>query len=66
MSLTALRTLVGTDDLSWLAVPGDYVCRAGVNRTDRSRLARIAKKNGLALRSSWDSGILTVDLRPAP
>lgn len=57
------RKTVDTNDLTWLSQAGTYVVR-GCDRSDRARLSRHARKHGLRFLSSWDNGILTVDLRP--
>lgn len=62
LDLTSKRS-VDTNDLEWLGQSGNYVVR-GADRTDIARLRRLAGRQGLRLRSSWDSGILTVDLDP--
>lgn len=62
--LMTARRAVDTNDLTWLSIPGEYVTR-DCARSDRARLSRIARRNGLTFRSDWDNGVLTVDLRPA-
>lgn len=65
LDLSARRSVDVNGTLDWLGQPGEYVVR-GCGRTDVARLRRLAAKNGLRLRSTWDSGVLTVDLDPKP
>lgn len=58
--MSGIPQVVTVNDLDWLAVPGEYVIRESVDRADRARLQRLARKQGNTVRTSRDSGRLLV------
>ena len=62
LDLTSHKS-VDTNDLTWLGEPADYYVR-DCRRDDVARLRRLAGKQGMRLRSSFDAGILTVTIEP--